>query len=206
MIRRALAVAALAVLLAIPSVALADPPARVTIVAVFDPITYGDNAYVNGQLLGAAQGGQVVALEQSAPPFTDWTPVAQVAADPDGFYSFKLHPSQTMQYRTSSQGVPSERSVQINVAPRLKLKASAAGRTSVRFSGTAAPGTEGQSVALQRRDAHGWTTIANVRLRGGSTFQGRLRARRAMTLRAYFASDGTRLDAYSNAVRVAPGR
>jgi hypothetical protein len=100
MSRRALILLALAVL-ALPAVALADVPGRVTIVAIFDPVTYGENAYVNGQLIGEGQGGQIVTLEQSAPPFTEWAPVAQATADYAGYYSFKLHPAQTMQYRTA---------------------------------------------------------------------------------------------------------
>jgi hypothetical protein len=205
MSRRALILLALAAL-ALPAVALADVPGRVTIVAIFDPVTYGENAYVNGQLLGDGQGGQLVTLEQSAPPFTEWAPVAQATADYAGYYSFKLHPAQTMQYRTASQGVPSERQVQVNVKPRMKLKAVAAGRKAVRFSGTFAPGLDGQSVAIQRRAASGgWTTVVNAKLHGGKVFQGRLRATRTVMLRAFFASDGAHLDGFSNAVRVVPG-
>jgi hypothetical protein len=203
--RRFVALCALAVV-AIPAAAQADPPTRVTIVAVFDPITYGENAYVNGQLFGDAQGGQLVALEQSPPPFTEWAAVAQTTTDAAGYYSFKLHPSQTMQYRTSSQGAPSERAVQVNVAPRIKLTAVAAGKTSVRFSGTFAPALDGQRVSIQRRGASGgWTTIANARLHAGKTFQGRLRAPKPVMLRAVFATDGAHLDAFSNAVRAVPG-
>src|SRR3954462_5754503 len=95
---------------AVPSAAFADPPARVTIVSVFDPIAYGQNGYVNGQLPGDAQAGQLVVLEQATPPaFVDWTPIAQATSDWAGYYSFKLRPAQTMQYRTSSQGTNSER-------------------------------------------------------------------------------------------------
>src|SRR3954454_10267721 len=141
--------------LAIAAPAIADPPARVTIVAVFEPITYGENAYVNGQLLGDGQAGQLVALEQSAPPFTDWTPVAQTTSDAQGYYSFKLHPSQTMQYRTSSQGTPSEKAVQVSLAPRITLKAQPAGKTSVRYSGAFGPALPGQQVAIQRRSSTG---------------------------------------------------
>jgi hypothetical protein len=178
----------------------------VTIVAVFNPITYGETAYVNGQLVADNQGGQLVALEQSPPPYTDWTPVLQTTSDAAGYYSFKLlHPSQTMQYRTNSQGTPSERTVQVDVAPRIKLAASAAGKTSVRFSGTFAPALDGQSVAIQRRGTGGWTTVANARLHGGKTFQGRLRAHKAVILRAMFASDGAHLDGFSNSVRAVPG-
>jgi hypothetical protein len=199
------ALAALAA--AAPSIASADPPARVTIVAVFEPISYGDNAYVNGQLFGLAQGGQVVAIEQSAAPFTDWTPIGQVTSDAAGYYSFKLHPTQTLRYRTSSQGVPSDYPVQIDVAPRISFKAMAAGRTSVRFSGTFSPALVGQGVAIQRRSTTGaWVTVANARLRNGTTFQGRLRARRPLTLRAFIRRSGAYLAGASKSVRVAPGR
>ena len=200
-------VATALVALWLPAAAQADPPARVTIGAVFDPITYGENAYVNGQLVGDAQGGQVVALEQSPPPFTEWTAVAQATTDAVGYYSFKLQPSQTLQYRTSSQGVPSETVAQVSVAPRVGLTASAAGKSSVRFSGTFAPALAGQSVAIQRRSRSGtWTTVANARLNDGRTFKGRLRAHRPVVLRAVFATDGAHLDAFSNSVRAVPGR
>jgi hypothetical protein len=204
-VRRIVAACALAVL-AVPVVALADPPARITIVAVFEPVTYGEDAYVNGQLQGTTdQAGQIVGLEQSPPPFTDWTAVAQATADAAGYYSFKLHPSQTMQYRTSSQGMPSERSVQVSVAPRISLEAAAAGRTIVRFSGTFAPALDGQKVSIQRRTASGgWTTITKARLHGGKSFHGRLHAHKAITLRALFASDGAHLGALSDTVRAVP--
>ena len=202
--RMAVALAAVAMFVA-AAPALADPPTRVTIVAVFEPVTYGENAYVNGQLLGAGQAGQAVALEQSAPPFTDWTPVAQTTTDAAGYYSFRLQPSQTLQYRTNAQGVYSERTVQVSVAPRIRLKASAAGKSSIRFSGTFAPALEGQSVAIQRRNEGGsWTTIANAGLHDGKTFAGRVRAHRATMLRAVFAPDGAYIAASSNAVRAAP--
>jgi hypothetical protein len=217
------AVAALATVVAFfPAAAQADPPARITIVSVFDPITFGENDYVNGQLLGppppegqpapssaapTPQGGQAVALEQSPPPFTEWTPVAQVTANPQGYYSFKLHPSQTLQYRTSSQGVVSERVVQVSVAPRIRLTASAAGRTAVRFSGTIAPALADQRVELQRQlRGGGWTRVATAKLKGGKTFSGRIRARHALNLRAYFAGNDAYLSGSSNVVKAAPAR
>jgi hypothetical protein len=205
-VRMAAAVATLATLAAaIPSSAAADPPTRITIVAVFDPVRFGEDAYVNGQLFGTAPAGQPVALEQSAPPFSAWAPVAQATTDAVGYYTFKLHPSQTMQYRTSSQGVPSERVVQVSVAPRIAFKATAAGRSSIRFSGTFAPALDGQSVAIQRRTRSGWKTVASARLHSGRTFQGRLRAHRATDLRAFYATDGAHMSASSRAVTAMPG-
>jgi hypothetical protein len=191
-------------LLGAPATAAADPPTRITIVAAFDPLTYGENAYVNGQLFGTAQAGQLVGLEQSAPPFTDWAPVAQATADAAGYYSFKLRPSQTMQYRTGSHGVPSERVVQVSVAPRIAFKAAAAGNSSIRFSGTFAPALDGQSVAIQRRTTSGWKTVASVRLHSGKTFEGRVRAHRATQLRAFFTTDGAHLGAHSKTVPADP--
>jgi hypothetical protein len=198
------AVAALAALAAaVPSTAAADPPARITIVAVFEPVTFGENAYVNGQLLGDAQAGQPVALEQSAPPFTEWAPVAQTTADAQGYYSFKLHPDQTLQYRTNSQGIFSERVVQVSVAPRISLKAAAVDATTIRFSGTFAPALADQTVTIQRLTPRGsWTKVTSARLRGGNTFAGRFRARHTTTLRAFFASDGAHRDAFSRAVTI----
>ena len=197
---RAAIVVALATL-ATASGALAVPPTRITIVSVFDPITFGDNSYVNGQLIGAP-AGQPVALEQAAAPFIEWTPVAQATTDWDGYYSFKLHPQQTLQYRTSSEGILSERVVQISVAPRLRLAATRAGGSSIRFSGTIAPGLPGASVLVQRRGTGGWRTVGSARLQGGNSFAGRIRARRTSTLRAFFANDPAHRAAYSRPVTV----
>lgn len=214
------AIAAAAFLAAVPSAASADPPARITIVAVFTPITFGENGYINGQLLdppppegqppasSAAptdQGGQVVALEQSAPPFTEWAPVAEVITNPQGFYSFKLHPSQTLQYRTSSQGVASERVAQVSVAPRIRLSAQAMGRSAIRFSGTIAPALADQSVEIQRQlRGGGWTRVATARLKGGRTFSGRIRARNTLQLRALFPGNDAYVAGTSNVVRATP--
>lgn len=191
---------------AVSSTAFADPPARITIVSVFEPVTFGENAYVNGQLLGDNEAGQLVALEQSASPFTDWTPVAQITTDPMGYYSFKLHPSQTMQYRTSSQGVGSERVAWVSVAPRIRLKAAAVGKTSVRFSGTVSPALPGQTLEIQRElRGGGWANVTTARLRSGKTFDGRLRTRHSINLRAYFANDNVHYTGLSNIVKIARG-
>jgi hypothetical protein len=192
--------------LAMAATAFADPPARITIVSVFEPVTYGENAYENGQLLGDAQGGQLVALEQSAAPFTDWTPVAQVTSDAMGYYSFKLRPTQTMQYRTSSQGMGSERIVWVSVAPRIRLKAQAVGKTTVRFSGTVAPALPGQTIAIQRELRGGsWANVTNVRLHSGKTFAGRIRTRHSINLRAYFENDSVHYNGFSKVVKIARG-
>jgi hypothetical protein len=203
--RMAAALVALATLAAaVPSIASADPPTRITIVASFDPIRIGENAFVNGQLLGAGQAGQIVALEQSPPPFTTWTPVAEAITDWAGYYSFKLHPAQTMEYRTSSQGLQSERVVQVAVTPRIAFKATFTGRSSIRFSGTFAPALPGQVIAVQRRVRSGWRTVATVRLRSGRSFEGRMRARRSTTLRASFVSDGAHLSTHSRTITARP--
>jgi hypothetical protein len=181
--------------------AWAVPPTRITIVSVFDPITFGDNDYVNGQVFDVP-AGQVVQLEQSAAPFTEWTPVAQATTDPVGYYSFKLHPTQTLHYRTSSEGVLSERVVKISVAPRVSFKAGAAGRSSVRFTGAIAPALPGQRILIQRRGAGGWRTAGSAVLRNGKTFSGRIRVSRTSLLRAFIARDGAHRDGSSHAVTV----
>jgi hypothetical protein len=199
------ALALAAAFAAAPAMAQAQPT-RISIISVFDPISYGESAFVNGHLIGDGQGGQTVGLEESPFPFTAWTPVASETADDLGFYSFRLWPRVITHYRTVSQGMTSEREVQVTVAPRIALKAAAAGKASVRFSGTFAPAHPGQSVTIQRQHSGGsWTTVATARLRRGTTFTGRLHAKRPAVLRAFFTSDGDHADAYSRAVRAAPG-
>jgi hypothetical protein len=202
-----IALGVLALALGIASAASADPPARITVVAVFNPITYGDNAYVNGQLIGNEQGGGLVVLEQSNPPtFTDWTPVAQVNADPAGYYSFKLRPTQNTQYRTSAQGFGSERAVQVNVLPRVRFSATASGRTSIRFSGSIAPAFAGQSIEIQKHLAGGgWTRVAKPRLKSGRTFAGRISSKHSTELRAFYPGDSAHPNGISRTVKITRG-
>jgi hypothetical protein len=197
---------AFAVLLACAAPAFAQtPPARVTIVSVFDPITYGDNAYINGQLMGDGQEGQLVTLQASPFPFTAWGDVAQITSDDRGFYTFKLRPAANTHYRTIAEGVMSEREVSVDVEPAIRFKAVPAGRSSVRFSGVIAPGHDRGTVAVQRQKRNGaWATVTNARLHGGAKFAGRLRAHNPVVLRAFLKSDGDHLDGFSRAVRVVP--
>lgn len=204
--RRA-ALLAVLVCCALPAPASAQStPQRVTIVSVFNPIVFGQSAFVNGQLIGEEQGGQMVSLEESPFPFTAWTAIAGTTTDVNGYYSFKLQPPLTAHYRTvpaSAPGTTSEREVPVDVAPRITLKAEASGRSSIRFSGRFAPAKDGQSVAIQRQHSNGsWTTVASARLRDGNTFAGRIRARGTAVLRAFFVSDGAHVDGSSRPVRV----
>jgi hypothetical protein len=204
--RRALAATAVVLVAAAAPAIAQGPPTRITIVSVFDPITYGDKTFINGQLVGDDQGGQVVTLQAAPFPFMAWTDVAQMSTDYAGYYSFKQLPAATTHYRTVWNGqVMSEREVEVTVAPRMTLKATPAGSKRIRFSGTLAPAHADAHVAIQRQTRSGaWTTVANARLRRGTTFAGRLRARKPIRLRAFFASDGDHLDGFSPAVSVTP--
>lgn len=198
-------VAALAVLaVAVPAQAAADPPRRVTIIAVFNPITFGEYAFVNGQLIGSGQAGGPVELQQSAPPYTDWAPVADGNANTRGYYSFSLQPSQTMHYRVASQGVTSK-DVPVSVAPRITLSLKPLPGWQVRFSGTFGPVILGQTVAIQRQTATGgWLSLTRAQVHNGNAFLGRIRARHPIKLRAYFYGDATHLPGASPSVRVVP--
>jgi hypothetical protein len=204
--RAKFAAALAAVAVVVPATAAADPPTRITIVSVFDPIDFGENAYVNGQVFQDTPAGQVVTLEQSAAPFTVWTAVAQATTDPEGYYSFELHPTQTLMYRTSSQGAASERTVNVSVLPRISFRAAKAGRATIHFSGTFAPAVAGQQIAIQRRTTHGsWTTVTKATLRSGTTFAGQIRTSHPLTLRAAFANNGALATAASRAITVVIG-
>jgi hypothetical protein len=199
----ALAIAA-ALVAALPTPASAVPPRRVAIIALFNPITFGDVTFVNGRLVGTGQANQPVTLEQSAPPFTDWAAAQETTSDVSGYYSFELRPADTMEYRATAQGTPSK-AVKIAVAPRIKFKASAAGTNGVRFSGSFGPARPGELVTIQRRSSTGaWSTISSAGLRNGIVFNGRLRARYRITLRAFYSGDDQHLAAHSNAVTVMP--
>src|SRR5437763_9815905 len=150
--RRALVAALIALAAGASAAAAQGPPARITIVSLFDPITYGDNAYVNGQLIGSDdQSAQLVTLQAAQFPFTTWADAAQVTTDAQRYYSFKLHPTATTHYRTMWNGqLTSERDVQVQVAPRLVMNASPVGRSSIRYAGRIAPAQIDGSVMIQR--------------------------------------------------------
>lgn len=202
--RRALVTAVLAAALAAPAGASAQP-ARITIVSLFDPIAYGQKAFVNGQLVGDDTAGQVVTLQASPFPFTAWSDIAQITTDERGFYSFLRRPIATTHYRTMWNGqLMSDSEVQVQVIPRLAFKAVAAGKRTVRYSGTLAPAHADEQIEIQRQTRSGaWTTIVRPRLRGGATFSGRLHARHTIRLRAFFPSDGDHLAAASAPATVA---
>jgi hypothetical protein len=200
----------------------AAAPERITIISAFNPLLFGENAFVNGQLLSTVTGddGQPalkgepnadksVTLEESPFPFITWTAVATVGADRRGFYSFQRLPSMATHFRTVSEGATSEKEVGVDVQPLIAWRVSPAGRSSVRFAGTLAPAHPGAQVELQRQSRSGaWTTTANVRLgdavKGASPFHGRLRVRSPARLRLHFLADGDHLEAYSRTLLAAP--
>jgi hypothetical protein len=201
--RRALAACAAALALAAPAAAQ-TPPERITIVALFDPIYFGQKTFVNGQLIGGDNAGQIVTLQEAPFPFTTWSDVAQITTDYQGYYSFMRRPALTTYYRTVWNGqVMSEQQVQVRVFPRLSFHASRLNSKTVRFAGTLAPAHPDQAIQIQRQTGSGWRTVASYTLRGGgSTFAGRLRAHHAVRLRAFFPSQGDVVPAYSVAVTV----
>jgi hypothetical protein len=200
--KRALLAAAATLALAAPAAAQ-TPPERISIVSLFDPIFYGEKAFVNGQLIGGDNAGQIVVLQESPFPFTTWTDVAQQTTDFQGYYSFWRRPAVTSHYRTSwNSGQLQSTEVQTQVIPRLVLTTRRLNRTTVRFVGTLRPAHPDQAVEIQRRTSAGWRTVATYHLRGGTTFAGRLRARHTLRVRAFFASTGDVLPAYSAAVSV----
>src|SRR3954447_7328599 len=204
---RLILAAVAALLMAAPSVATADspPPRRVAIIAVFNPITFGEVSFINGRLVGSGQAGQDVVLEQSAPPFTDWVPTFETTADSGGFYSFEVQPGDTTQFRATAQGTPSQ-PVQISVTPKLTLKASGVGASGVRFSGTLRPARPAGLVTIQRRSSTGrWANIGSAGLGTGTSFSGHLHAHYKLTLRAIYPGDDLHPTGISNTVTVTPG-
>jgi hypothetical protein len=200
-----LTVAALAALLmAAPAGAAAAPPRSVAIIAVFNPITFGDVSFINGRLVGSGQAGQPVVLEQSALPFTDWAPSFETTADSSGYYSFEVQPGDTTQFRATAQGTPSK-PVLIKVTPKLTFTVWRAGVGSLRFSGSLRPARPAGLVTIQRRSSTGaWATIGTAGLGTGTSFSGHLRAHYKVTLRAIYRGDDLHPTGISNTVTITP--
>jgi hypothetical protein len=190
--------------MAAPAGAGAAPPRSVAIIAVFNPITFGDVTFINGRLMGPGQAGQPVVLEQSLPPFSDWSPAFETTADSSGYYSFEVQPGDTTQFRASAQGTPSK-PVQIKVTPKLTFTAWPAGVGNVRFSGSLRPARPAGLVTIQRRSSTGaWSTIGSAGLGTGTSFTGHLRAHFKLTLRAIYRGDDLHPTGFSRAVTVMP--
>jgi hypothetical protein len=194
-IATALAVAALA------APASADDPDPIVNFSARN-VLLGTAVTVNGALLnGAADAGRTVQLYERRAPFPGtWAVAQQVAAGPDGGYTFTVTPERKAYYsvvtpataaagRQASPGflVSIRRKVSIKVSDRTPRK-----NQLVRFSGFISPAYPlgPSSVATLQRKDHGgaFVNVTAVLLKSAGTFssyRARVHVKRAGTYRVY---------------------
>src|SRR5262249_21338140 len=124
------------------------------------PVTYGSNA----RLTGVARGVRPVQLQQRSGG--TWQLIAGLKAAKDGSISVAVKPTATTQYRLAS-GKVAAAAARVSVAPFVRL---AVPRTPRELTGVARPVLPGATVAIQRQQGSGWTTVANATVGASGTF------------------------------------
>jgi hypothetical protein len=199
----AIAVAA-AVGLTVPAMAQQNQR-TLSITATPTTVKFGGTVNLAGKLTGSNVDGRNVRVEQDVFPVDSFAGNAgNATTNATGDWTLAVKPTANTRYR-ASQGNTESPTVDVLVKPALSLRLS--DRTPrrgqrVRFRGRVCPEHDGTAIALQRRTAAGWRTIARPTLADVpstecSSFSVRRRVRRDSSFRARFAGDADHLAANS---------
>jgi hypothetical protein len=195
--KRTLVVAAAALAATLISAAQAAPPAQtLTMSASATTVRFGDTVTLTGKLIGAKVDGRSVTVRQDPFPIDGFANAGTATTNAGGDWSFSPKPEANTRYQARA-GKADSPTVDVMVRPAISLRLS--DRTPrrgqlVRFSGRLCPEHDGVAIALQRRGASGWRTVASPLLKdlAGSTcsrYSRRMRVRRDRTFRARFLGD-----------------
>jgi hypothetical protein len=176
-----------------------------TITATPTTVKFGGTVTLAGKLTGPNSDSRNVRVEQDVFPVDSFQGSAgNATTNATGDWTLAVKPTANTRYR-ASQGNTESPTVDVMVKPTVSLRLS--DRTPrrgqrVRFRGRVCPEHDGTQVALQRRTAAGWRTIASATLADVpntqcSSFLVRRRVRRDSTFRARFAGDADHLAANS---------
>ncbi len=205
----AIAVAALAAIAA-PS-ALGAPPAQtLTMSAGATTVKFGGTVTLSGKLAGGKIDGKKVTVHQDPFPVGAFENAGSATTNATGDWSLPVNPFANTRYQARS-GKADSPTLDVMVRPAISLKLS--DRTPrrgqlVRFSGTLCPEHDGAAIALQRRTASGWRTVAkpvlaDVATTTCSSYARRLRVRRDSAYRTRFLGDADHVAAGSRVRRAA---
>jgi hypothetical protein len=199
--------AALAVLVA-PSAQGAPTPQTLTISASATTVKFGGTVTLSGKLAGGKFDGRSVTVREDPFPVGSFANAGNATTNATGDWSLALKPALNTRYQARS-GKADSPPVDVMVRPAITLKLS--DRTPKRgqrvsFSGTLCPEHDGVAIALQRRAATGWRTVASPVLQdvAGTTcssYSHRLRVRRNGAYRARFLGDADHVAGSSRARR-----
>lgn len=159
-------------------------------------VKFGGSVTLAGKLTGSNVAGRNVTVRQDPFPVDRFTTGGSATTNATGDWSLILKPAANTRYQARSGSTESP-NVDVLVRPAITLRLSDRTPRSgqrVRFSGMLCPEHDGVAIALQRRGASGWRTVASPVLKdvaGGtcSSYSRRLRVRRNGAYRASFSAD-----------------
>ncbi len=162
--KRIIITAAAVGLLAVPAVHAAKPaPGALTIAASPTAVKSGGSVTLSGKLTGSNVGGRTVRIRSDEFPVSSFSNVGTTTTNATGDWSFVVKPSQNTRYRANVGKADSPNlDVTVRAAVSLKLSDRTPRRGQrVTFSGRVCPERDTIAIALQRRSATGWKTIAS---------------------------------------------
>ena len=157
-------------------------PDRITIIAIFKTINFGERAFLSGRFRrqenpdadAVGYQGRTVTLEEAPHPFAAFTAVASTITDREGYYAFSARPGLNSRYRVvaSDPAVQSDAKlirVRLGVVVEASRERVKKGR-SVQLSGEVTPAHDGNRVEIQRRTRSGrWQTVSRTKLKTANT-------------------------------------
>jgi hypothetical protein len=194
--KRMLVIVAAGVAAVVVPAAQGAPQRTLTIGATPTTVKFGGTVTLAGKLAGSNIDGRSVTVRQDPFPIDAFANAGSATTNAAGDWSLILKPEANTRYQARSGNAESS-TVDVMVRPAISLKLG--DRTPrrgqrVRFSGRLCPEHDGVVIALQRRTAKGWRTVARPVLADvpGSTcssYARRLRVRRDGAYRASFSGD-----------------
>jgi hypothetical protein len=186
-----------AVAATVPGVDAAKPtPGTLTLAAAPTAVKSGGSVTLSGKLTGSNASGRTVRVEEDPFPLGAFANTGSATTNATGDWTLVVKPTANTRYRASVGKVESP-AADVMVRPAITLKLS--DRTPARgqrvtFSGQLCPEHDTVAIALQRRAASGWRTVAKPVLAdvAGATcssYAKGLRVRRNGAYRARFLGD-----------------
>ena len=207
--KRTLAIS-LAVLAAIaaPPAFGAPAPQTLTLGASATTVKFGTTVTLSGKLAGGSIDRKNVTVREDPFPVGAFGNAGSATTNATGDWSLAVNPFANTRYLARS-GKADSPTLDVMVRPAITLKLS--DRTPrrgqlVRFSGTLCPEHDGVAIALQRRAAGVWRTVArpvlaDVATTTCSSYARSMRVRRDGTYRARFLGDADHMAGDSRARR-----